>query len=129
MVIGADVLAGSTGIGIPLLAATSSAHSARPHPTVAQNHRAATRDAPEPRRRLHLPAGATPSAHEPAGDGGLLKDPPSCPATPSLVDQTRWCTSKEPLQQVISYVKAHPPTGGSAQLSEPGTNQTLGGTT
>lgn len=106
--VGAAVLLAGAGLITPVVAGASSPF----HPTTAQNHRTAIRDAAELLGRLQLPPGANPSAQEPAGDGGLLKDPPAYPATPNLVDQPRWWTANESPQQVTSYVKAHAPTGG-----------------
>lgn len=115
--LGAVVLAGSTTVAVPLLTVTSSAHSAPSRTTTAQNRQAAVRDSGQLLGRVNLPPGATASAQEPAGDGGTLKHAPATPGTPNLVDQIRWWTVNESPQQVISYVKAHPPSGGNQNFS------------
>lgn len=119
LVVGAAVLAGSAGVAVPVLGAKSGSPASRgaPDRTSASNHAAARRDIKRLLARLNLPPGVTRSAQEPAGDGGLLKNPPSYPATPNLVAGTRWWTTQESSKQVLSYVKAHPPKGGNQDVS------------
>jgi hypothetical protein len=64
-----------------------------------------------------LPAGAVSSPVEPAGDGSVLANPPSVPATPNLVDAHAWWIVPGAPAAVIAYVRAHPPHGSTCAPS------------
>src|ERR1700733_2847584 len=84
--------------------------------TAGENQSAAQAEAASLLRQFSLPAGATESVGEPAGDGGFLRGPGSSSATPNLVDDHQWWIVPGPAREVLRYVTAHPPAGvrGSA---------------
>ncbi len=78
------------------------------------NESAARADAAWLLTTLSLPAGATPSAVEPAGDGGLLaRAAQGAPATPNVVDDHTWWVVPGTSAAVLAYVTSHPPAGSS----------------
>lgn len=93
-----------------LLAAATAAQSARA-PTSGSNKRAAERDTAQLLHRVVLPTGAVRLAHEPRGDGGLLRHADSAPSG-LLVDRHRLWLVHEPLRQMAAFVAHHPPRGG-----------------
>ena len=80
-------------------------------PTKVSNKRAAERDTARLLRHVALPSGAFRLAHEPSGDGGLLRRPQSAPSG-LLVDRHRFWLVHEPLRQTAAFVAHHPPHGG-----------------
>ena len=56
---------------------------------------------------LRLPSGAQSLAHEPQGDGGLLRSPASVPGSGELVDQHRFWRVRGSLASVDAFVKTH----------------------
>jgi hypothetical protein len=93
------------------------------------NRRAAARDAARLLTRVVLPPGATPSAREPAGDGGLLARPGDRPAEVKLLDRHSWWRVPGPLATVSAFVKANAPAGASLLGSgiSGGTSEPAGG--
>jgi hypothetical protein len=87
----------------------------------ANNRAAARADAAALLTRLQLPAGASASTVEPAGDGGQLARPAVGPAaTPNVVDRHGWWRVPGGPAAVLAYVAAHPPAGAHRFLSGPG---------
>lgn len=76
------------------------------------NRQAAGRDAAALLTRVVLPAGATRSATEPAGDRHGLSGPAPFGAGTKHVDRFGWWTVAEPLDAVDAFVSAHVPRGG-----------------
>ncbi len=70
------------------------------------------------------PPGALPSAGEPAGDGGLLSQPPR-PAREKVVVLTAWWLVQGTPGQMLSYLESHQPAGSS--LAESGSSEGLPG--
>lgn len=97
-------------MGLGLLLAMATSALART-PTNVGNKRTAERDTAQLLRRLALPSGAVRLAHEPSGDGGLLRRAQSAPAG-LLVDRHRIWLVHEPLRQTAAFVAHHPPRGG-----------------
>ncbi len=88
------------------------------HPISPRNKIVATDDAASLLVRLSLPADATDSPTEPAGDRGTLAYPFSGPpATPNVVDDRAWWVLAESPAAVLKYIAAHPPPGGRAVMS------------
>ncbi len=78
--------------------------------------------------QVPLPAGATPSAGEPAGDEGQLARPDSGPAaTPNVVDDHAWWVLTGVRSEVLAYIRAHAPAGTTIAFS--GSSATRGRTT
>ena len=96
---------------IALLAAVVLASAAVASTTTASNHRAATVDARRLLKRVVLPAGATPSATEPSGDGGLLKAQLALDSAGAQADAHAWWVVPGDPGTVLSYVEAHKPAG------------------
>lgn len=82
------------------------------------NQIAARHDAAAHLGALTLPADATRTDREPAGDHETLAGPFSKPATPNLVDDHGWWVLNETPASVLQFVKAHPPAGATQDLSE-----------
>jgi len=83
--------------------------------TTASNKLAAQRDAKKLLRLGVLPTGATRVTAEPAGDGGLLREPASEPGLSDVVDRHAVWRVAAPLDSVVAFVEAHRPSG-SRQL-------------
>ncbi|MFZ0089155.1 MAG: hypothetical protein WAL63_06605 [Solirubrobacteraceae bacterium] len=104
-------------IGVAALARAATPHASAPAPgavtarTEAENRGAAERDARRLLHRAPLPAGATPSASEPLGDGGLLDHPGVQAPAEKLVDDHVFSTVTAPLQTVRHFVQTHAPAG------------------
>jgi len=63
---------------------------------------------------VSLPAGATESSSEPAGDGGLLAHAGAGgPDTPNVVEAHAWWTVPGSRPEVMAYVRGHPPNGSA----------------
>lgn len=89
--------------------------------TPAGNRAAARADARVLLGLLRLPAGATASAVEPAGDGGQLAAPAvGPPATRNAVGRHAWWRVPGDPAAVLAYVAAHPPAGSRAVITGPG---------
>ncbi len=84
--------------------------------TGGEDESAARTEAASLLRQFSLPAGATESVAEPAGDGGFLAGPGSTSATPNFVDDHEWWIVPGPAREVLRWVTAHHPAGvrGSA---------------
>ena len=108
VVLGALALAmvamGAGGAG-PGSAGPGSAGSAR------ANRRAAERDAARLFAHVVLPAGATVSAGEPAGDHHYLSRPGQVPAAVNVTDRHGWWTVPEDPALVSAFVGRHQPKG------------------
>jgi len=77
---------------------------------------------------VSLPAGATESSSEPAGDEGLLAGVGAGgPDTPNLVEAHAWWTVPGSRAEVMAHVRGHPPNG-SALISS-GSGGSRGSTT
>jgi hypothetical protein len=108
------------GIVVVLLAAGAVAAPAGAASTAA-NERAARADATALLARLALPAGATPSASEPAGDGSALAQPAvGPPLTTNVVDDHAWWIVPGAPADVLAYVYAHRPAGSARVLAGTG---------
>ena len=100
---GADsVTARARGATVP-----SSRSASSPAGSAAANEAAARSDASSLLAQVPLEPGATPSADEPAGDGGLLSHAAGGPATPNLVDEHAWWVVPGGRAQALAYVNAH----------------------
>jgi len=93
----------------------------------AANEAAARTDAASLLGALSLPAGATRSPVEPAGDGSVLAQPGSGPPlTPNVVDESAWWLLADAPAAVLAYVQAHPPAGSRRVLASTGSTGTNG---
>jgi hypothetical protein len=92
----------------------------------AANQRAAGISAHALLLTLRLPAGAQPSATDPARSDALARSP-SAPATPALVDLHRFWWLPGGLQEVSNWIQHHPPHGATGNMG--GASATPGGTT
>jgi hypothetical protein len=82
--------------------------------SAAANEAAAQTDAAWLLTQVPLPAGATPSASEPAGDEGRLAHPGSGPvATPNAVDDHAWWILPGVRGEALAYIRAHSPAGST----------------
>ena len=91
-------------------------------PDAASNEAAAKSDATALLASLTLPAGATPSASEPSGDGFHLAQPAETIGTPNLVVDHAWWTVAGTPHSVRAYVVAHLPPGskyGGGTVGDP----------
>lgn len=78
--------------------------------------------------RVTLPASATPSPSEPAGDRGALRRPAITMAGMRLVDLHRFWTVSEPERAVYAFLVGHTPATakqGYGMLSQPGPSGVL----
>lgn len=100
------------------LVAPAGAHTAK------QNRAAAAADAAQLIARVQLPDGATALDSEPAGDGGVLAQPPSKPRTPNLVLQTKWFRVAAGVDAVMQWAESHPPAGGKLDMEGEGDGAT-----
>ncbi len=126
-----DILGGPTcsaAFAAGLIAITSnvSAHVTPPvrgvaaSETAARNEAAARADAAALLDQVSLPAGATESSSEPAGDEGLLAHASAGePDTLNVVEAHAWWTVPGSRAEVMAYVRGHPPNG-SALVSSGG---------
>jgi hypothetical protein len=88
--------------------------------TGAANQAAARANAAALLGEVSLPAGATESSSEPAGDEGLLAHAGAGgPDTPNVVEAHAWWTVPGSLSVVMAYVRGHAPSG-SALVSSGG---------
>jgi hypothetical protein len=78
---------------------------------------AAARDAARLLTRVVLPPGATRSAREPAGDGGLLARPADRPAEVKLLDRHSWWRVPGGLATVSAFITSHAPAGARLAVS------------
>jgi hypothetical protein len=85
--------------------------------TETENHRAAVQDAGRLLSKVNLPPTAASSPTEPAGDGGRLSGPPSTPGVSKFVDRHQWWTASGSPDQVLNYVRSHPPPHGKLSFS------------
>jgi len=70
---------------------------------------------------VSLPAGATESSSEPAGDEGLLAHAGAGgPDTPNVVAAHAWWTLPGSRAEVMAYVRGHPPNGSALIASSSG---------
>jgi hypothetical protein len=82
------------------------------------NKAAAQTDASWLLTQVSLPATATRSAGEPAGDEGQLAHPSIGPvATPNVVDGHSWWVLPGVRSEVLAYIRAHPPAGTTIAFS------------
>jgi hypothetical protein len=72
-----------------------------------------------------LPPDATPSATEPAGDGGQLATASGGPVVPNLVDLHEFFLAPGTATGVIAWVTAHPPAGAEFNASGGSTTETF----
>jgi hypothetical protein len=80
--------------------------------TAAANRDAARADAAGLLGEVSLPAGATESSSEPAGDEGLLRHAGAgAPATPNVVEDHAWWTVPGSRGEVMAYIRGHAPSG------------------
>ncbi len=85
--------------------------------SAAANQAAARADAAALLGEVSLPAGATESSSEPAGDEGLLAHAGAGgPYTPNVVEAHAWWTVPGPRAEVMAYIRGHAPSG-SAMVS------------
>jgi hypothetical protein len=105
-VLGVSIAIGSTAPG--------------PQPTSGSNRSRAQADAAARLAALNLPAGAQPSATEPAGGGPGLANPASGVGNQNVVDDHGWWVVPGSPSSVVAYVDAHPPTGSTHSLSGSG---------
>jgi hypothetical protein len=124
------VLVGSAiGVyGSATVVGTVSAAPSKPVPTSASNQRAARLDAAKRLRSLGLPAAATRSPTEPAGDGGWLKPLHALTATTVNADVHAWWLVPGGPDSVLAYIKAHPPAGSKLYTTGSGYNGRSGRT-
>lgn len=122
------------GVAAVLIAimGTVSAHGTRTVSEVAASESAAANQAAAHANavallgEVSLPAGATESSSEPAGDEGLLAGAGG-PDTPNVVEAHAWWTVPGSRAEVMAYVRGHPPNG-SAPISS-GSGGSRGSTT
>jgi hypothetical protein len=107
-----------TAVALALAAAGGAAAGARA--SAATNLAAAQADTAAAIAGLALPPGAIPSAVEPAGDGSVLANPLSEPATPNLVDGHAWWIVPGSPAAAVAYVHAHPPATATCATPAPG---------
>ncbi len=89
--------------------------------TAAENESAAQSDAASLLTELALPASATPSSIEPAGDDSLLAHPGvGPPATPNVVDDHAWWIVTGTPAQALAYIRAHLPAGTKQAVTSGG---------
>jgi hypothetical protein len=81
-------------------------------PATASNRRAAQRDAQQLLQLAVLPHGAMRLSAEPAGDGGLLRQPSTDAGFPQSVDRYGWWRVPAGLDSVLAFFNAHRPRGG-----------------
>lgn len=114
------------GLGVGVAVEANSAAQAGPvsGPTTSTraaeeaNEAAAQADAAWLLTQVPLPAGATRSAGEPAGDEGRLAHPGVGPvATPNVVDDHAWWVTPGARGEVLAYIRAHPPAGATIAAS------------
>ncbi len=92
------------------------------------NEAAAQVDASWLLTQVSLPASATRSPGEPAGDEGQLAQPGTGPAaTPNVVDDHAWWALPGVRSEVLAQIRAHPPAGTTIAFS--GSAATRGRTT
>ena len=129
-----DMLGGlmcAAGVAAVLIAimGTVSAHGTQAVSAVAAaesaaaNQAAARADAAALLGEVSLPAGATPSASEPAGDDGRLASSDTGPATPNLVDDHAWWVLPGAPAQALTYIRAHPPAGSTLTGTDSGSTR------
>jgi len=122
-VLGVCLVLGGGALSLRLAAAGSS--YAPVERSLAANESAAATEAPLLLARVVPPPGATVSASEPVGDGGLLREPGPSVATPALVQSSAWWVAPGRPAEVLAYVAAHLPAGAGREswgsgLSGPG---------
>jgi hypothetical protein len=89
--------------------------------TAAENEAAAQSDAASLLTELALPAGASLSSVEPAGDDSLLAHPGvGPPATPNVVDDHAWWIVPGTPAEVLAYIRAHLPAGTTPAVTDGG---------
>ena len=124
MVRSRDILGGLTcaaGVAAVLfITGTVSAHRTQAVSAVAASESAAANqataraDAAALLDEVSLPAGATESSSEPAGDHGLLAHAGAGgPATPNVVEAHAWWTVPGSRAEVMASVRRHPPNGSA----------------
>jgi hypothetical protein len=92
------------------------------------NQAAAQADASWLLTQVSLPPNATRSAGEPTGDEGQLAHPGAGPAaTPNVVDSHAWWVLPGVRNEVLAYIRTHPPAGTTIAFS--GSAATRGSTT
>jgi hypothetical protein len=93
---------------------TQAARGAAASESAAANQAAARADAAALLDELSLPAGATESSSEPAGDDGLLAHAGAgAPDTPNVVEAHAWWTVPGSRAEVTASVRRHPPNGSA----------------
>ena len=107
----------AAGVALSTALAAVPALAGSPHRTEAQNHLAAERNASKLLSVTSLPPSATSASGEPSGDSGVLADPALTDGVANLVDKHAWWTVNESPDLVLDYVEAHPPAGGSLQVT------------
>jgi len=103
--------------GTPAIGGLAASESA------AANLTAARADAAVLLGEVSLPAGATPSASEPAGDDGRLASSDTGPATPNLVDDHAWWVLPGAPAQALTYIRAHPTAGSTLTVPTSGSTR------
>jgi hypothetical protein len=89
--------------------------------TAAENEAAAQSDAASLLTELALPAGASRSSVEPAGDDSLLAQPGvGPPATPNVVDDHAWWIVPGTPAEVLAYIRPHLPAGTTPAVTDGG---------
>lgn len=86
----------------------------RNHRTSAR--RAAVRDAQRRLEGLRLPSGAKRVSTAPSGSGDVLQAPAFEPATPNLIDLHAWWTIPGDPQEVLAWIREHPPSGSKLKF-------------
>ncbi len=87
---------------------------------VTASKRAAKRDAGLQLGRLMLPVEAKSVDSKPRGGGSALNAPQSVIASPDVVERHSWWVVPDPVQKVLAFVQAHPPSGSRLESSGSG---------
>jgi hypothetical protein len=108
-----------------LISATALATRAGPTSETAPDRAVARRDAPGLLSKVVLPAGATRLGSEPRDDNGYLKPQRVLVGDAAHVVAHAWWQVMQTPDQLIAFVKAHPPAGGTpAWTSNAGNSRT-----
>jgi hypothetical protein len=115
------VAEGTVAQGAKARSVSVSASAALVSRTAVENESAAQSDAPSLLAELALPAGASQSSVEPAGDDSLLAHPGvGPPATPNVVDDRAWWIVPGTPAEVLAYIRAHLPAGTTPAVTDGG---------
>jgi hypothetical protein len=107
---------------VAIAQAATPAHSSSPGQpppaeTLAANRAAAYTDANQLLQRVVLPAGATQSSTEPAGDHGMLGKSAVLPLGLKAADDHAWWTVPGTLADAATFEQSHSPAGGKSSGS------------